>query len=169
MSLFKNKYRIESTRLQGYDYSKAGAYFITIVTYKRLCLFGKIENGRIELNDAGKIALHCWLDIPNHFPNAQLDEFIIMPNHVHGILILNDTNIIKNENKYQKIIPKSIGSIVRGYKIGVTKWFRNNSDIFNVWQNNYYEHIIRNDVELSCIRDYILNNAKNWQKDENFI
>ena len=90
MTKFKNKYRLESIRLQGYDYSKSGAYFITIVTQNRENLFGKIINGEIKLNDGGKIVQQCWMDIPNHFPNTQLDEFAIMPNHIHGIIVLND-------------------------------------------------------------------------------
>jgi REP element-mobilizing transposase RayT len=83
-----------SIRLKGYDYSQAGAYFVTIVTYKRQFLFGEIVNGKIKLNDGGKIAEQCWNDIPKHFPNAIMDEFVIMPNHIHGIIILNDNGSI---------------------------------------------------------------------------
>jgi len=175
-----------SIRLQGYNYSQAGAYFITIVTNNRECLFGEIKNGTMILNDTGKIAQQCWLEIPNHFPNAELDEFVIMPNHIHGIIVLNNIVGVQNnagvqndvgvqnfeplqkQNQYQKIIPKSVGSIVRGFKIGVTKWFRHNIKIYIVWQRNYYEHIIRTEDDLKRIRQYIIDNPLNWKSDENY-
>jgi REP element-mobilizing transposase RayT len=183
-----NIHHRKSIRLQGYDYSKAGLYFITICIQDRKCLFGNIMQENIVdpmvLNDAGKIADECWLAIPKHFPNAILHEHIIMPNHVHGIieLVKNDNTGVQNDdvgvqnfeplqknvNKFQKIIPHSIGSIVRGYKIGVTKWFRSNTDIKFVWQRNYYENIIRTEKSYQRIREYIINNAKNWHEDKFF-
>ena len=191
MTLFKNKYRIETIRLKNYDYSKSGAYFITIVTHNRQCIFGKISDGRMILNDGGKIAQQCWMDIPEHFPHAELDEFVIMPNHIHGIIILNEINnqtfVETNNNSslqmqqikspsqssQQKSIfrspSKTIGSIVRGFKIGVTKWFRKQTDIYTVWQQNYYEHIIRNDDELNRIRQYIIINPSKWTLDKNYV
>jgi len=91
MALFKNKYRIESTRLQSYDYSSYGAYFITVCTKDRKCLFGNISDGLMNVNDFGKIVLDCWHDLPNHYANIILDVFVIMPNHVHGIIIIVET------------------------------------------------------------------------------
>jgi REP element-mobilizing transposase RayT len=173
-----NIHHRKSIRLQGYDYSKSGLYFITICVQDRKCLFGNIvqENNvaQIILNDAGKIAEKCWLEIPEHFPNAVLHEHIIMPNHVHGIIELVKKVGVQNFeplhqiNKFQKIIPQSIGSIVRGYKIGVTKWFRSNTDIEFVWQRNYYENIIRTEKSCQRLREYILKNAKNWFEDDFF-
>lgn len=164
-----------SIRLKGYDYSQPGAYFVTIVTHQRQCLFGEIVNGKINLNDGGKIAEQFWNDIPKHFPNTIMDEFVIMPNHIHGIIILNNNGLIigaKNFSPQQNERPRgttqSIGSIVRGFKIGVTKWFRQNSNIHSVWQRNYYEHIIRNEIELNKIREYILNNPLNWKTVKNY-
>lgn len=114
-------------------------------------MFGEIANNEMILNDYGKIAGQCWNDIPKHFPNTIMDEFVIMPNHIHGIIILNNNGLIigaKNFSPQQNERPRgttqTIGSIVRGFKIGVTKWFRQNSNIHSVWQRNYYEHIIRN-------------------------
>jgi len=176
-----------SIRLKGYDYSQAGAYFITICTENRRCLFGMVEGSEMILNRAGEYVKECWLKIPEHFPHAKLDEFSIMPNHIHGIIIINENvgvhvgvqdfeplhnkkckyNPLRKINKYQQIIPKSIGSIVRGFKIGVTKWFRQNTDVYNVWQRNYYEHIIRNENELNKIREYIINNPIKWAEDKN--
>ncbi|HOU97139.1 MAG TPA: transposase [Bacteroidales bacterium] len=167
-----------SIRLQGYDYSQPGIYFITLCTHNRECLFGKILNGEMRLNEFGKMTQQCWLEIPNHFPHVQLDEYIIMPNHIHGIIVLNDIIGVQNiepqrQNAYQHIIPGSIGSIIRGFKIGVTKGFKilkpDNTDIYVVWQRNFYEHIIRNNDELNRIRKYIIDNPKKWKTDEIYI
>ncbi len=182
-----DKHHRRSIRLQGYDYSQPGIYFITLCTQNRECLFGEILNGEMRLNEFGKIAHQCWLEMPHHFPHVQLDEFVIMPDHIHGIIVLN--NIVgvgvqniesrqqqqniesrpRQQNAYQHIIPGSIGSIIRGFKIGVTKKFRQNTDIYVVWQRNYYEHMIRNEIELNRIRQYIIDNSKKWKTDENYI
>ncbi|MCJ7449025.1 MAG: transposase [Bacteroidales bacterium] len=187
-----NIHHRHSIRLKGYDYSQAGLYFITICVQDRLCLFGEIVGVEMGLNDAGKIADECWLKISKHFPNAVLHEYIIMPNHVHGIIELIKTVSqyesvapvgVENfqplqmqhqspKNDYQKIIPHSIGSIVRGYKTGVTKWFRNNTvGVENIqpqplWQRNFYEHIIRDEKSYHRISEYIINNPSNWQNDK---
>ena len=160
-------------------------------------MFGEIQfkehekfKVEIQLSAAGKIANQCWLDIPNHFPNVILHDFIIMPDHIHGIIELNNKvgvenlqprnnenlqprnnenlqprnneNLQPRRNEFQKIIPGSIGSIVRGFKIGVTKWMRQNTDIHDVWQRNYYEVIINNDQAYNEISMYISNNPQNW-------
>lgn len=148
------------------------------------------------LNDAGQIANKYWLQIPDHFPNAVLHEHIVMPNHVHGIIELTADNIVGTENfpplqkidafnvgvenfqplqekrnKFQKMIPRSVGSIVKGFKIGVTKYFRHTmpNDFppdRPVWQRNYYEHIIRNEQSYTTISNYINNNPAKWQTDK---
>jgi putative transposase len=166
-------HRRRSIRLKGYDYSQNGLYFITICTYNRECLFGEIIYRKIILNDAGKIADECWLKIPEHFPNAVLHEHVVMPNHVHGIIELANVVGVQNfeplpppKNQFQHIIPRSIGSIVRGYKIGVTKYFRDNTDIYRVWQRNYHEHIIRNEQSYWRISEYIINNPDAWENDK---
>ena len=183
----------KSIRLKGYDYSQAGLYFITICCQDRECRFGKIENDKMILNNWGKIADECWLEIPKHFPNVILHEYIVMPNHVHGIIeLVNDDNVVGVENfhplqhhnesqrnEFQKMIPRSIGSIVKGFKIGVTKWFRINEDVSlgdgnfqpqqsqrKLWQRNYYEHIIRNEQSYQTISDYIINNPVKWKGDK---
>ncbi|MFH1004488.1 MAG: hypothetical protein V1781_03190 [Bacteroidota bacterium] len=199
----KTKYNPEihhrrSIRLKGYDYSQVGLYFITVCCQDRECLFGKINVGvenfqpEMLLNEAGKIVDKCWLDIPKHFPNTVLHEHIVMPNHVHGIIELTDVPNVgienfqslqqqRNEsphNEFQKIIPRSIGSIVKGFKIGVTKWFRNNPVCtynhlllhpqWKIWQRNYYERIIRNEQSYQTISKYIINNPANWKGDKFF-
>ncbi|WP_114779340.1 transposase [Botryobacter ruber] len=174
-----------SIRLRGYDYSQAGLYFITICTHERGCLFGEIIMQDMQyvmiLNDAGKIAQEYWLQIPNHFPNTILHEYIIMPNHVHGIIELTTVGVQNFEplhetrqNQFQKIIPRSIGSIVRGYKTGVTKWFRTTrSEDFPsqraVWQRNFYEHIIRNEKSHQTISEYIIDNPAEWPDDKFYV
>jgi len=170
----------KSIRLHDYDYSKAGMYFITICTFSRNCLFGEIKNGRMILNENGRYADECWVKIPEHFPDARLHGHVVMPNHVHGIIeITGDAGGGENvgvqnfeplrppakKNEFQKIIPRSIGSIVRGYKIGVTKWFRVNTDIQTVWQRNFWEHIIRNQRAYENISNYIENNPVKWNED----
>jgi REP element-mobilizing transposase RayT len=172
-----------SIRLKDYDYRSGGFYFITICTEKRKLLFGKIVDGEMQLNMAGKIAQKCWTEIPAHYPSVKLDMFVIMPNHIHGILIIEE-NIedikVKNMARAQDIAPLrgmrsrkvmsgSVGAIVRGYKIGVSKWFLNNTFIKDVWQRNYYEHIIRKEESLLKIQEYILNNPASWEKDSLFL
>ena len=134
--------------------------------------------------EVSRIAKQCWDEIPRHYPFVTTDAFVVMPNHVHGILFLNSNNVgVQNVigaqdivplrvNRFQKIIPGSIGAIIRGYKIGVTKWYRANAvkekNILplQIWQRNYYEHMIRDESELQRIREYIINNPANWEKDE---
>ena len=160
-------------RLQGYDYSGIGSYFITICTFQRAYLFGEIQSGNMALNDCGTYAKKCWTAIPEHYPHVSLDEYVVMPNHIHGIINILNVGVqnleplqdVSLHNQYQHIIPKSVGSIVRGFKIGVTKWFRNNTDIAVVWQRNYWEHVIRGDLELCRIRQYVQDNVDQWETD----
>lgn len=167
--------RRRSIRLQVYDYSQAGAYFVTLCTQDATCLFGNIADGEMLLNEAGRVVEMCWKEIPNHFPHVQLDEFVIMPNHVHGILFIGDTPIGRAKNFSPLPDPKflrrpagtskTLGSVIRGFKIGVTKWLRQNTSIQDVWQRNYWEHIVRHDSELTGIREYIHNNPAQWELD----
>ena len=171
-----------SIRLKGYDYSRAGAYFITICTQDRACYFGHVAAGEMRLADAGHVAEQCWLAIPDHFPHVELDAFVIMPNHVHGIVVVSNTatsdaavganNHSPNHSPNHLPLPfrspsRTIGSIVRGFKIGVTKWFRQNTEIVDVWQRNYFEHIVRDENSLNRLRQYIFNNPANWDVDQN--
>lgn len=162
----------QSMRLKDYDYSTNGYYFITICTKNKIECFGKITNGKMELSEIGKIANQCWLEIPEHFPNTKLDEYIIMPNHLHGILIIeNDPAFVGNKNfcslPWQTKLSRSLSSIIRGFKIGVTKWCRNNNHKEFQWQKSFYDHIIRNEESLDNIREYIRNNPLKWEFDRN--
>jgi putative transposase len=245
----------KSIRLKGYDYARAGLYFITICCHERERLFGEVVNGRMELNAAGKTADECWKEIPAHFPHVILHEHIIMPNHVHGIIELQNINHVGaknisphsdgypgnndetnvgaknisphthcNTDVHNEMAPdvdddsnanyishsntgakdfshhfnegvdapdngdpssykisvntgakdfsplrspsKTVGSVVRGFKIGVTKWMRKNSNVHTVWQRNYFEHIIRDEQSYHIISNYIKSNPSKWQEDD---
>lgn len=163
-----------SIRLKGFDYSQNGAYFITLCTQGRKCMFGEIKGGEMNLNDAGEMAQQCWHEIPKHYPPVVLDEFIVMPNHIHGILMIENHDNV-GANDYSPVSPqrpngtsKTIGAIIRRFKIGVTKWCHTNTNTPVVWQRNYYEHIIRDDDDLNHIREYIINNPIDWNNDDLF-
>ena len=172
MSYDPDKHHRRSIRLKGQDYAEPGAYFITVCTHERACLFGHVVNGEMHLNDAGEIARRCWEDIPHHFPLVELDAFVVMPNHVHGMIVI----LGRGEKSFAPTTTttttpqspsRAVGSIIRGFKIGVTKWFRANTDVYSVWQRGYYEHIVRSEPELMAIREYILGNPVRWDDDEN--
>ena len=172
-----------SRRWRGHDYGQPGSVFLTLCTFERACLFGEIVDGRMHLNGAGRIAERCWLEIPRHFPQASLDRFVIMPNHVHGIIRIqgqsaatpSPTPVRMVGAKNLSPLPdphapfaspsRTIGSIVRGFKIGVTKWIRQHTDIHCVWQRNYFDHVVRDDASLDRIRGYIAGNPAHWEDD----
>ena len=180
---FQGKYRIASTRLPNWNYAADGAYFVTICTHNRLHFFGDVINSQVQLSVIGKIADQFWADIPNHFADVYLDAYVIMPNHVHGILIidrshnyhtplppthvetLHATSLPPNMSN---ISPKtnSLGAIIRSYKSAVTRWSRQNHFDNFAWQPRFYEHIIRNDSSMHRIRNYIINNPAKWQEDK---
>ncbi len=182
--LFKKKYRVRSTRLPGWDYSRSGYYFVTICTNDRACTFGEIENGRMTLTDIGKVADQCWRDIPDHFPFVQLDAFVIMPNHVHGIVVIVDApansdrrdvacnaSTIRNANtaQFSRISPKqgSLSSVIRSYKSAVTRFaHRAHPNQAFRWQARFHDRIIRNEKELWRVRRYIQNNVLKWAEDQ---
>jgi len=166
------KHHRKSIRLQEYDYTQAGAYYVTIVTHQRDCLFGEILNEEMFLNEFGKIADECWRAIPEHFPNVELGAHMIMPNHVHGIIIINrrgaallrpyDDNLHKINLK-----PGSLGAIVRSYKSAVSYRANKELNTTGTWQRNYYEHIIRDKKDLQNKIDYIEANPSLWDEDDN--
>jgi REP element-mobilizing transposase RayT len=163
----KKRYKRRSIRLPDYVYSRSGAYFITICTYNKELILGEIVDGKIQLSEIGITVKEYLEEIPNHIENVFIDEYVIMPNHIHVIIIIVGVqNFEPLQNKYQKIIPKSIGSIIRTFKAVVTNWCKNNGHNNFNWQRNYYEHVIRNDEDLFRIREYIRNNPLKWEIDE---
>ncbi|HON18336.1 MAG TPA: transposase [Salinivirgaceae bacterium] len=189
MDKYKNKYRIPSARLQSWDYRWAGAYFITICTANRIHYLGEIENGKMVLSPIGVLADVFWHEIKNHAQNVELGAFVVMPNHVHGILILtgndNDNNTVTvgtghalslpstnastnptiGQQRFQNIGKNSVSSIVGSYKSAVTKHAHRLGFEF-AWQTRFYDHIIRNDESFQRISNYIINNPVNWQEDK---
>jgi putative transposase len=159
-------------RYQGFDYSADGYYFVTICTDNRRLFFGKIIDGKSELSAVGEIAKKCWLDIPSHFPFVELDEFVVMPNHVHGIIYINrgvgTQDFAFLHNYKNKFGPQSgnLSSIIRGFKIGV---FKNSKPLNNdfSWQPRFHDRIIRNGEELNAIKQYIMDNPLKWHLDRN--
>jgi REP element-mobilizing transposase RayT len=175
ITLFQNKYRIRSTKLKGWDYSHNGMYSVTICTKGRESYFGEIKDKRMKLLKIGETAQKNWQEIPKHFPDVSLDEFIIMPNHIHGIIMINNVetqnfaSLHHNQYNYQnKFGPqsKNLSSIIRGFKTGVKKWATMNN-IFFQWQPGFYDHIIRNEKSLNEIREYIRINPLKWEFDKN--
>lgn len=179
------KYHRRSIRLNGYDYSMEGAYFVTIVAQNRECIFGDIVDCEMRLNDLGELIQSGWGTLPERFPNVELDGFVVMPNHFHGIMVIRD-----DECRGEVASPTAtggetltggetpplqrtdtrrptLGSIVAYYKYETTKRINaiRDSQGTPVWQRNYYDHIVRNDRELNRIREYIANNAANWNSD----
>lgn len=172
----------KSIRLKGYDYSSNGAYFITICVKNRECLFGEIIKNKMNLSEIGKIAHKFWQEIANHFENVQIDNFVIMPNHVHGIIVINNVGVIhelpllhelqpqsddnfpENIKRRKMLIPKIIGR----YKMNVSKNINQiiEAPAMSIWQRNYYEHIIRSEKSLNAIREYIINNPLKWALDK---
>jgi REP element-mobilizing transposase RayT len=158
-----------SVRLKDYDYSQFGSYFVTLCVQGKEFLFGDVKNGTVVLSPIGKIAQEHWMEIPNHFSNVTLDEFIIMPNHLHGIICIQPVgaqNFVPLRNQFKKIIPKSIGTIIRAYKSSVTHWCNKNGYSSFKWQRNFYERVIRNENELNRIREYIVTNPLKWEWDD---
>lgn len=173
MTLFKNKYRVETTRLKGWNYASEGYYFITVCTKNREHLFGHIENDSMKLNVFGEIVKHCWYDLPNHYLNVQLDEFCVMPNHIHVIIIINNAGIVETGLKpvstttSQPQKHHGLFEFVRALKTFSARRIneKRNSIGEPIWQSRFHDHIIRNEISLQQIREYIINNPRTWQKD----
>ncbi len=174
MNFNPQKHHRRSIRLQNYDYTQAGAYFITICAHQRECLFGEIIGGEMVLNEYGKAVEEYWNETPIHFPNVEMDAFVVMPNHVHGIIVIAQTMLQSGGAQHAapvrpNVTAGSLGAIVRSFKSAVTKRINTlrSTPSAPVWQRNYYEHIIRNEGDLKRVRDYIAANPFRWAKDEN--
>lgn len=173
MSYNPDKHHRRSIRLKGYDYTQPGAYYITLCTQARQCLFGDVVAGKMRLNSLGAIAFNYWQAIPDHFAHIQLDVFVVMPNHLHGILVIRDTPIkvqpaCNPTEKFGKPVPGSIPTVIRSYKAAVTKQINlicNTKYTSLIWQRNFYEHINRDEQSLEMIRRYITENPWRWADD----
>jgi putative transposase len=172
----------KSPRLQGYDYSQEGAYFITICTYQRVYLFGDIENGVMRFSNLGQIAHNLWRTITEHRPNVELDAFVVMPNHMHGILFITgqpkssqpvvgatraSSAIALPQKRAKGPHSGSLSAIVGAYKSAVTRTINQEMGLVApiVWQYRFHDHIIRNQQSLNHIREYVHNNPTRWSVD----
>ncbi|MES2650015.1 MAG: transposase [Bacteroidota bacterium] len=177
---FRNKYRVPSARAAWWNYGWNGAYFITICTKNRLHYFGAVENRKMNLANCGVLADVCWQEIPNHSKYVELGAFVVMPNHIHGILILDNPAVEtlhatslrpqSPSNPMADISPMAgtVSTIIRSYKSAVTRHAHRLGFAFD-WQTRFHDHIIRNDAEFQRINDYIENNPYNWPGDKFFI
>jgi putative transposase len=157
----------KNIRLPGYDYSLPGAYFVTICTKGRIKLFGEIAEKKMIRNNYGDIVQSCWDDIPCHYPHVKLDEFVIMPDHIHGIIVIND-NPVGSRHASTLLRGRSnvLGDIIGSFKSAATKRVNEirHTSGSSVWQRGYYEHIIRDANSLNRIRKYIKYNPFEWPK-----
>jgi len=175
-------------RLQGYDYTQGGAYFVTICTHDRRCLFGHISDGNMALSAAGMIAEQCWQEIPAHFSHTALGAFVVMPNHIHGIIIISRGVAIPSVGTppsvgtwhavsvpgqsssleaFSKPVPGSLSTIIRSFKSAASRQLNVGMAHMAapVWQPRFYEHIIRSDRAFGLITDYINSNPQKWEED----
>jgi putative transposase len=167
---YKDKYRVSSARLPGWDYGSNGSYYITICTLNRVHYFGEIISeinsetqniASLRTTVIGEIAYNNWLDIPNHFSFVELDDFVIMPNHIHAILFINKPDKIDWQVNKFGVQRQNLASVIRGYKASVQAYTTTNNIEFG-WQPRYYDHVIQNEKEYLNISSYIVNNPDEW-------
>ena len=184
--------RRHAMRLRGYDYSQPGAYFVSICVQHRKCLFGTIIDGQMRLNEIGEIVVECWNRIPQHFPSVELGEYVIMPNHIHGIIASNIVGARSprpieaehsisptvgarsprptenTKNHTDEIRSPPLGKIIAYFKYQSTKHINQHHNMpgTRIWQRNYYDHVIRDDTDLQRIRQYIQDNPMKWALDQ---
>jgi hypothetical protein len=192
MDKFQEKYRIPSARLQNWDYGWAAAYFVTICTANRECDFGEVKNGEIRLTNIGVLPDVFWYEIRNHTKNIEMDVFVIMPNQVHGILILqgnenkinvetrhalslqtkqsdasNQSEQAIGQQRFQNQGKNTLSSIIGSYKSAVSKHTHRLGYNYT-WQSSFHDHIIRDKESHYNIQQYIINNPLNWENDKFF-
>ncbi len=188
MNYDPTKHNRKTIRLKEFDYSQPGAYFVTVVTHGRLCLFGEIQDCEMHLNQFGQIVRRAWLDLPKHYKQVESGAFCIMPNHVHGIIILNDDNVgaglhvgqnncvnMHFNSRGDHTSPSRpaptktpLSEIIRALKSFSARRINARRKMVGkpVWQRNYYEHVIRNEDDFRRIQHYIESNPANWNSDD---
>ncbi|MYE27564.1 MAG: transposase [Chloroflexi bacterium] len=159
-----------SMRLPNYDYTQNGVYFVTICTYRFASLFGRIVDGYVQLNGLGRLVEEEWQRTAEVRPSVELDLFVVMPNHLHGLIWISHSPKEPMSGKNTTLGANSLGSIIAQYKSVVTKRSRNLADPVHwpIWKRNYYDHIVRNEGSLERIRRYILENPARWREDRFF-
>ena len=171
-----NKHHRRFFRLKGWDYTQPGAYFVKVCTFNRVCLFGEVKNGQMNLNDFGHIVRNEWFKSSQIREEIELDALQIMPNHFHGIILINenDKGLQRNDTAGAngrsplQIKSKSLSSFMSGFKSTVTKQINNlrGTPGMKIWQRNYHDRIIRTEKELQAVREYIINNPMKWELDK---
>ncbi|RYU96329.1 transposase [Emticicia agri] len=174
--LFNNRYRVPSARLDSWNYAHAGMYFITICTKNREAHFGNIHESALIPSEIRKIAWVEWFKAAELRPdmNIELGEFVVMPNHIHGIIMISRnqfnkptySNVIEPQNHFSPQ-SKNLASIIRGYKGAVSSYAKNNNIVFD-WQSRFHEHIIHSEDDYQTIATYIINNPAKWEEDSLF-
>jgi putative transposase len=173
MTLYKGRYRIESTRRWNWDYTAPGSYFITICTAGKKPYFGTISNGTIEHSVIGAIAHQFWRELPQHYENVTIDEFVVMPNHVHGIVmthgVMKAPAFLSREKKPLAAPAKGhVGAVVRSYKSAVSHWCSQQKLVF-AWQRGFYDRLLFGNISINAVRDYIKSNPANWSQDGDYV
>jgi len=172
--LYRAKYRTESTRLRGWDYRTRGWYFVTICSAYRKRIFGTIERAKVRLSPVGVIADVELKAMPSHYENVELVEHVVMPNHVHAIVMIDGEHLFSPAAKmsleraaWTFSPPKagSLSAIIRSYKAGVTQRAREGRCAEDVWQAGFYDHVLRGEKVIAGVREYIRKNPENWEKD----
>lgn len=161
------KHHRRSIRLKGYDYSQPGLYFLTIIAQDRRCLFGEVSGGELLSSDVGRMIALAWQCLPKRFPTIELDSSVVMPNHLHGIVVLN-----RPKPRATTRVAPTIGDVVGAFKSLTTVEFVRGARELRwprlrtlLWQRNYYEHILRDGQPLDRAREYILTNPARWEHD----
>ena len=187
------KHHRKSIRLNEYSYSQDGLYYTTICIQNRHCLFGEIIDKKMILNNYGKIAMQCWQKISQHFLNAVLHEYIIMPNHIHGIIEIrssdtsatvgarhalpyiynaaskNSCSLPENPNRFQNQGKNTLSAVIGSFKSAVSKQIHEHNYIGSIWQRNFWEHIIKDEQSYKNISQYIIDNPADWADDELYV
>jgi putative transposase len=175
ITIMSNNRSRRSIRLKGYDYSADGAYFITICVRHRECLLGEIHDGQMILNECGSIVRDVWNGLPDRVSDIDIDEYVIMPNHFHAIILINkspesteihkDLDVDDIKARRKMILPKVVGR----FKMLAAKTINQSREIEGLfWQRNYYERVIRSEKDCQIVRQYIINNPVQWEMDEHY-
>jgi putative transposase len=169
MTLYKNRYRVESTRLSHWDYSSSAWYFVTICTRDKDCSLGEIAGDTVRLSSVGQIVFEEWNHVLCIWPTVSTGDFVIMPNHVHGIVILGDTSVetrLRGVSTRDGVRRPTLGTVIRQFKSRSTTriWATGHRDFG--WQSRFHDRIIRGERELTAIRQYIANNPAKWALDK---
>ena len=166
MSEFRNRYRIESTRLKGWDYRTPAWYFVTICTLEHRCFLGRIRNGAMHRSQAGEIVASEWVRTESVRPVVRLDEWVVMPNHVHGIIEMGTDGTPRSPAEGRsRLVSGSLGAIIGQFKTVCTKRIRKAVRSDFGWQDRFHDHIIRDEEALQMIRWYIRTNPSKWPND----